>query len=243
MILRPLRGARLAPGERAGGLGNSIAQYERVIALFQFKSRDRVHYPLAETLVNFAMVALKVGGGEEEWFADHDRDRAKTQSASAARQSFVRAEDPHRHHRGERFSDDKADAGQGGLQVSIERARALRKNEHAMILAEDANEGLERAAIGAFLIDEDNIELGQDPAERGNIEKRFAREKINRAPAADSGKRRIEIALVIHGQNHRPFLNDSLGMNDPEAKEDFRDESGEMVDRVVPGIHDAIVRP
>src|SRR6185369_920042 len=163
------------------------------IALFQFKSRDRVHYPLAETLVNFAMVAFKVGGGEEERFADHDRDRAKTQSASTARQSFVRAEDPHRHHRGERFSDDKADAGQGGLQVSIQRARALRKNEHAMVFAENANEGLERTAIGAFLIDEDNIELGQDPAEQGNIEKRFAREKINRAPAADSRKRRIEI--------------------------------------------------
>jgi hypothetical protein len=187
MILRPLPGARLAPGERAGGLGNSIAQYERAIALFQFKSRDRVHYPLAETLVNFAMVALKVGGGEEEWFADHDRDRAKTQSASAARQSFVRAEDPHRHHRASVLAMTKPTPGRRA--ASFHRACAsLRKNEHAMILAEDANEGLERAAIGAFLIDEDDVKLGQDPAEQGNIEKRFASEKINRTPAADPAK-------------------------------------------------------
>ena len=62
MSLRPLPGARLVVAERGGGLGKSIAQYDQGNPLFQLERRDRLHHPLAETRVNFAMIALEVGG-------------------------------------------------------------------------------------------------------------------------------------------------------------------------------------
>jgi hypothetical protein len=34
---------------------------------------------------------------------------------------------------------------------------------------------------------------------------------------------------VVHRQDNRAFLNDSLGMNDPKSKEDLRDQPGDMI--------------
>ena len=102
-------------------------------------------------------------------------DRMKAQLPSAARQSFVRAENSHRHNRRERFRDDKSDAGQCRLQISVERAAAFRENENAMLRAQKANERLERAAIAALLVDRDDIQFRQQPAEKFAIEKRFLR--------------------------------------------------------------------
>ena len=131
----------------------------------------------------------------------------------------------------------KPDAGLGRLQVAVERARALGKNERALVRAQDADERFERAAIAAFLVDRNNIQFRQQPAEHGDLEQRFARKEIDRAPAADAGERRIEIALVIHRQDDRSFLDDALGVHDAKTEKDPGDQSGEMIDREIPGIH------
>src|SRR5262249_39181 len=112
-----------------------------------------------------------------------------------------------------------------------------------MILAQNPNQRLKCAAIAAFLINRDHIQFGQDPAQERNLEQRFSREKINWAPAANPGKGGVEITLVIHRQNHRTFLDDPLGMDHPEAKEDPGDKTGQMIDREVPRVHVATVRP
>ena len=105
----------------------------------------------------------------------------KSQLSAAARQSFVRAEDSHRHNRRERFRDDKSKTGQCGLQISVERAAAFRENEDAMSRAQNADQRLERAAIAAFLIDRNDIEFRQKPAEEPGLRGAFcARENKSR---------------------------------------------------------------
>lgn len=155
----------------------------------------------------------------------------------------MRAEDSHRNDRRESFCDDKPDPGLGWLEISIERPRALGKNKRAMIGSQDTDDRLERAAIPTVLVDRNDVELGQEPAEHREVEEAFAREKINRAPAPAASKWGIEITLVIHRQNDRAFLKDTFRMNDAKLKKDSRDETREMVNREVPGIHCAIVRP
>ena len=198
---------------------------------------DGVHHALAETRIDLAAAAFDVGCGEMKRLADDDGDRTKAQPPAAARQSLVRAENSHRHDRRESFRDDKSDAGLRRLQIAVERARAFGKNERALVCAQNADERLERAAIAAFLVDRNDIQFRQKPAEHRDIEQRFAREKINRAPAADAGKRRIEIALVIHREDDRSFLDDALRMHDAKTKKDPGDQSGKMIDREIPGIH------
>ena len=82
----------------------------------------------------------------------------------------MRAENSHRHDRRESFRDDKPDAGLGRLQISVERPRALGKNKRAMIRSQDADDRLERAAIAAFLVDRNDVQLGQQPAEHRDVE-------------------------------------------------------------------------
>ena len=79
--------------------------------------------------------------------------------------------------------------------------------------------------------------LGRIQPSTGTSRSDLAGEKINRAPAADAGKRRIEVALVIHRQDHGPVLDEALAMNNPETKEDPGDQPGEMIDREIPGVH------
>src|SRR4030095_10991253 len=143
----------------------------------------------------------------------------------------------------EGFRDDKPDAVLGRLKIAIERARALGKNERALVCPQKANERLESAAIAAFLVDRNYVQFRQQPAEQRDLEERFACEEIDSAPAADAGKRRIEIALVIHREDDRSFLDDALGMHDAKTEKDPSDQSGKMVDREIPVIHGEIVRP
>ena len=76
-----------------------------------------------------------------------------------------------------------------------------------------------RAAVAAFQVDRNHVELGQKPAKHGNIHQRFFRQKINWPVAGVAGQRRIEKTLMIHGQDHWPVLNDPFAMNDAEAVE------------------------
>ena len=68
----------------------------------------------------------------------------------------------------------------------------------------------------------------------GTLKKRLAGEEIDGASAGDPGERRIEIALVIHRQNHWPVLNDPLGMNDTKTEKHPGDQSGQVIDRKIP---------
>ena len=149
----------------------------------------------------------------------------------------MRAKDSHRHDRRERFRDDKPDTGQCGLQISVERAAAFRENEDAVSRAQKANERLERAAIAAFLIDRDDIQFRQKPAEKWSFEETFAREIIDVALAGGAGKRRIEIALVVHRHDDRPFFDQTFLMQDAKAKEQTRDQLAQRINRPVIGIH------
>src|SRR5438093_1324595 len=83
---------------------------------------------------------------------------------------------------------------------------------------QDANHSLNGAAIDAFLIDRDHVQLWQNPAQQRYIEKCSPSQKINRPIARGAGQRRIEIALVIHRENHWPALNHSFAMNDAKPK-------------------------
>ena len=149
----------------------------------------------------------------------------------------MRAENSHRHNRRERFRDDKSDTGQCGLQISVERAAAFRENENAVSRAQKANERLERAAIAAFLIDRDDIQLRQKPAEKFSFEETFAREIIDVAFAGGTGKRRIEIALVVHRHDDRAFFDQMFLMQHAKAKEQTRDQLAQRINRPVIGIH------
>ena len=60
---------------------------------------------------------------------------------------------------------------------------------------QNTNERFQRAAIGSFLIDRNDIEFRQKPTEHRDIEESFAREKINFAAGSNTGERRIEITL------------------------------------------------
>jgi hypothetical protein len=121
----------------------------------------------------------------------------KTQAPLAARQRFVRAENAHRDDRRESFRDDEPEAGQGRLQLPIRTPLSFGKNERSIAGAQDPDQSLERTAVGAFLIDRNNIEFREDRTEERHLEQRFAREKINWAARGNSTQGRIEIALVI----------------------------------------------
>jgi hypothetical protein len=82
------------------------------------------------------------------------------QTTAAARQGFVGAKDSHRHDRGERFCDHKPQSWLCRLQITVERPGPFRENERGVSRLENANEGLNRAAVDFFLINWDYIQLG-----------------------------------------------------------------------------------
>lgn len=198
---------------------------------------------MAEAEIDVAVAALQISLCKPKRLAHHDRDRMKTQSSSATWQGFMRAKDAHGYNGGVRFRNDESEPGLRRLQVAVERAGAFGKNQHAMIVAQNANESLERAAISAFLINRNDIEPRQKPTENRKIEERLTREKIDRPSTSDSRKRRIEIALVVHCQYDRTFLNDTVGMDDAEVEEKLSNKARQMVDGEIPGVHCAIARP
>jgi hypothetical protein len=63
-----------------------------------------LHYAIAQLGVQSFSWLSKVGCTEKNRFPDYDCDWNKPKPASAARQGFASAEDPHRHNRRERFS-------------------------------------------------------------------------------------------------------------------------------------------
>src|SRR5262245_20804537 len=128
------------------------------------------------------------------------------------------AKDPHGHDRRECFCNHKTQPRLDWLQVTVERARALWKQQHGVSRLQDPNHSLDGAAIDAFLIDRDHIQLWQNPAQQRQIEKRSPGQKINRPITRGASQRWIEIALVIHRENHWPTLKHPLSMNNAKPK-------------------------
>ena len=151
--------------------GDSTRFFSQTGKQLQTQRGDGVHHALAKARVDLAAAAFEVGRGEMKGLADDDGDRTKAQPATAPGQSLVRAENAHRHDGRERFRDDKPNAVLRRLKIAVERARALGKNERALVCAQNADERLESAAIAAFLIDRNDVQLRQQPAEHRDIEK------------------------------------------------------------------------
>ena len=200
------------------------------------KRRDRVHHALTQTQVKLFAARLKIGRGKMNWFADDNRNASKTKPILPDRPRFVRPENSHWNDRGQRLRDDEAHAGQRRLQIAVDGAAAFGKNQRPLTRFQDANQGLERNAIFPFLIDRDHIQLRQKPAEDGPFQKRFFREKKNRAVANAAHEGRIEITLVVRRQNHRPVIDHPLAMHDAQPEENSADQLNQMVAKPVVGI-------
>ena len=117
------------------------------------------------------------------------------------------------------FAITSPSPGKAGCKFPSGVRAPFRKNERAIASAQNSDQRFERAAIVAFEIDRDDVELRQKPAEDRRLHQRFFRKKIDGAVTGVSGQRRIEITLVIHGENHRAALDHPLPMNDAEAEE------------------------
>src|SRR5207249_8266533 len=89
----------------------------------------------------------------------------------------------------------------------------------------------------AFLIDWNDIQLGQKPAPKPMIEEGFASENKNRTIGSVARQRRIEKALMIHRQNHWPTLDHALAMQNAKSEKDLREQTGEGVSQPIVGIH------
>jgi hypothetical protein len=143
-----------------------LAQNKR--GLFHLQSGDCVHDALAQARVQILVSRLNVGLGKVDRFADDNGDGMKMKSA-AARQRFVRAENSYGHDWRESSRDDQSKSGLRRLQLTIECARSFRKNESAFAALQDSDQRFECAAIDAFLIDGNDVELRQEPAKHGHI--------------------------------------------------------------------------
>ena len=149
----------------------------------------------------------------------------------------MRAENPHRHDWSERLRNQETDSGQGRLQIAIQCACAFRKNQCPVPGLQDSNQRFERAAINCFLIDRNDIEFRQEPAQQRDFEQGFFCEKIDGAIACVARQWWIKITLVIHGENHRTSLNHALPVNDAEAKQQPGEHAAKMVTEPVVRIH------
>ena len=159
------------------------------------------------------------------------------QTATDTGQRFVRAENPHRHDWSERLRNQKTDSGQGRLQIAIHCACAFWKNQRPVPGLQDSNQRFKRAAVDCFLIDWNDIEFRQQPAQQRNFEQGFLREKIDGAIARVPRQWWIKITLVIHGENHRTSLNHALPVDDAEAKEQPGKQAAKMVTEPIVRIH------
>ena len=149
----------------------------------------------------------------------------------------MRSKDAHRDHRGEGFCDDQTKAGLGWLQIAVESARAFGEDQGRLSGSQNPNQRLQGTAIAAFLIDGNDIQLGQEPPPKPVIEQRFASEKENRAIGSVAGQRRIEEALMIHRQNHRPTLEHAFPVQNAKSEKDFREQTRECVSEPIVEIH------
>ena len=73
------------------------------------------------------------------------------------------AEDPHRYNRGERLCNYEPQPRLGGLQAAVEGPRAFRKNQRCISGLEDANKGLQGAAVDPLL----TFSLGKSQPSKG----------------------------------------------------------------------------
>jgi hypothetical protein len=131
---------------------------------------DRIHDLLTEPAINLPIWALAIRVGEAERFANHDCDGTKPQTAAATRQSGVGTKNSHRDDGCECLCNHEPDTRFGRLQVPVGTARTLRENEDAVILAEGADERFQRGQVVPFLIDGDDVEFREKPAEEWLIE-------------------------------------------------------------------------
>ncbi len=131
----------------------------------------------------------------------------------------------------------KPEAGQRGLQVSIQRARTLGENHGAAALFQNPDQRLQRAAIVPLLIDGDDVKARQKPAQHRHIEERVAREKKHLAPGGDAGERRIEIAFVIHRNDDGSLRDPPLAMLHAKAEENFRQQPAQKITAPIPKVH------
>src|SRR5439155_23902523 len=111
------------------------------------------------------------------------------QTATAPWQGFVRSKNSHRDNRRECFCNHQAQSGLGRLQVTVESARAFWENQHGVTGVQNANDGLNRAAIDAFLINWDHIQLWQWPAEGRRVQQRSPVQNVNRPITGNPSKR------------------------------------------------------
>jgi hypothetical protein len=86
---------------------------------------------------------------------------------------------------------------------------------------QNSNQCFKSAAIAAFLIDWNDVQLGQKPAPKPVLEQCPAGEKKNRAIGSVSRQRRIEKTLMIHRQDHRSALEHAFAMPDAKSKKDL----------------------
>src|SRR5436190_1537824 len=140
----------------------------------------------------------------------------------------------------EAVGDDKPQAGQGRRQAAVTRAFTLGKNQSPFAGFQDPNERLQRAAIASFLIDGNDIQFWQEPAEEASVYKGLAREKENCAIGHAADERRIEIALVVRRQDDRAVVNHALAMDDPKPETNPAYQLDEMVAEPVIGIHNQL---
>src|SRR5262249_16826396 len=147
------------------------------------------------------------------------------------------AKDPHRHDRCKCFCNHETQSGLCWLQLSVQRTRAFRENQYPIPRLENTNQSLDGAAIHAFLINRDHIQLWQKPAKQRHVQKRSPGQKVYRPIASSPRKRRIEITLVVHCENHRPLLNHALPMNYAETKKQSADQTRKVIAKPVVEIH------
>ena len=212
----PLRAPSAAPEFRAS---QSIER----------KRRDRVHDALTESQVNFPSGRLEIGSCKIDWFAYDDGNGTKAHSPTPAWQRFARAENPHRHNGRERFCDYEPQAGQGRSQAAVEGALALGKHQGPLSGFQDPNQRFQSNAIVPFLIDGNDIQFRQKPAEERPGQKCLAREKKNCAIGNAADERWVEITLVVRCQNDRTVIDHALAMDDAKPEKNPADQFDEMI--------------
>ena len=146
-------------------------------------------------------------------------------------------EDPHRHDWRQRFCNDKTQSRFGGLQVTVGRTRPFRENQRHVAGLENPNQRLEGATVDALLIDRDYIEPWQKPAQQWHIQQSAPRQKINRPITSGTCQRRIEITLMVHGENDRTVLKHALRMNHTKTKKQSANKTAKMITKPVIEIH------
>jgi hypothetical protein len=83
----------------------------------------------------------------------------------------------------------------------------------------------------------DYIQLWQQPAKQRRVQECSPGQKVYRPIARSPGERRIEVTLMVHGENHRPALNHAFPMNYAKTKKQSADETRKVITKPVVEIH------